>query len=140
MPLSSHNKVSIGTVQSYSDILDVCLQAFQSKSATIENCIVQYPDFRELGKLLHSATEVEALPKVNLAAASRIDLRERLLARYDALSVVKSVPILKPHVQGWLRLAIAACITLVILFSGSVSLIHAASLAIPGDKLYGLKR
>lgn len=127
-------------MQNSSSILNVCLEAIWYREATIENCIRRYPEIAELGTLLRSAVAVRELPKVVLAPNSREKLRQQMLSRFDAR------PANKPALRGarqlrrWLRPVIAVIVTLVVIFSGSASLIHAASSAVPGDTLYGVKR
>ena len=133
-------------MQSDGDVLNKCLEAIHSNRATIEECLRQYPEYFELGMLLQAALAVQESPKVTLSAASKSELRQRMLAHFDAQ------PVRKPersqnfkwfqnfNLRLWFRPAFATLATFIVIFAGGGSLLHAASQALPGDALYGLKR
>jgi hypothetical protein len=143
MSLSSRNTPSIdniGPAQTNDTILTKCLESIRTRRATIEDCVQQYPEFLELGSLLHAALDVYTLPKVEMTPSSKSLMRQRILAHYDAQPIRKPVRTPRFNWRVWLRPAIAFVTTLIVLFAGGSSLIQAASLAVPGDTLYGLKR
>jgi hypothetical protein len=127
-------------MQNSSDVLNECLEAMWHRGVTIASCIQRYPEFTELGTLLRFAAALHELPKIALTTASKEKLRQQMLSRFDARPVNK--PALRSNRQliRWLRPAIAVAFTLIVIFSSGVSLIQAASSAIPGDTLYGVKR
>src|SRR5689334_12263067 len=141
MTLSSQHVPPTGNspgLQHEGEIFNKCLQAIQSNRATIEDCVKQYPEYSDLGMMLQATLAVEEVPKVALSPIASSDMRQRILAHYDAQPVRKSIQPVR--YRSWMRPLVAIITSFIVLFTGSASLIHAASLAVPGDTLYGIKR
>ncbi len=120
------------------ETLNNCLQAIETGQATVEDCVKEYPEFERLGDLLRAAMVVRELPTVALPPARKLELKEQLLARYR---IRKEVRVEQPHRRMQrLKAALVGSMAAVGLMLGSVGLVHASELAIPGDTLYGLKR
>src|ERR1051326_9117385 len=103
----SHDRPRIDEIDRQSDVLDRCLQAIRKNDATIEDCVQQYPDFSELGMLLRSVLDLQEIPRDRLSAQARSDIRQRVLAHYDAQPNQKPVRSQSRNRRFWLRPAIA---------------------------------
>src|SRR5260221_5234927 len=86
----------------HSDILEACLEALDSKGATIESCVKQYSDFAELGNLLQAAQAVQRVQHVSLSQVSKTDVRERMLAHYRSQQA-RGKLLIAPRQARWLR-------------------------------------
>ncbi len=124
------------------EVLSRCIQAIEANQATIESCVAQYPDVPDLEKLLRAMTTAQRLPRPALAPADKSAMRQALLNRYRERQGGKQVLQAAPRrpAMSWLRVAAALGIVVVILFMSGAGLVRAASDAVPGDGLYGLKR
>ena len=86
----------------HSDILEACLEALESKGATMESCVKQYPEFVELGNLLRAAQAVQRVQHVSLSQVSKQDVRDQMLAHYRSQPARAKLQI-APRQARWLR-------------------------------------
>jgi hypothetical protein len=117
--------------------LGQCIQAIEAHRATIEGCVVRFPDIPDLGNLLRAMTVAQRLPRPALAPADKSTMRQALLARYRERQSRNPAP---RRTAPWLRVAAALGIVCLILIMSGTGLVRASSDAVPGDGLYGLKR
>lgn len=133
------------------EVLDRCLARIQAGSATVEDCLRNYPELADqLAPLLRTALQVgDLLAPAGPTAAYRSDSEARLLNRLRA--VERGARGRKPDraarrpIRGWPRAwkpahVLAGLALAVAVIASSVGVASAASAALPGDRLYGVKR
>lgn len=147
------------------EILERCLLDID-QGKNIHECIANYSEYPELGLLLRAATLLQGVEGPPMPASQAHLLEQRLLGQFQkhnppsmsgpSLDHVRDewAPAVVPsrlqrsirtqrasarHGAMVFRWFLAACATLVVLFVGA-GLVDAASSALPGDNLYGLKR
>jgi hypothetical protein len=126
-----------GTIDDHSDILEHCLEAIESGQATVESCVIQHPEFTNLGDLLRAATVVRSLPLARLPEPSRSEIRQRMLDKYNARHATRA-PVVQRRPTWKLRLVLPVILAIFLVFGAE--LVRASASAVPGDNLYGLKR
>lgn len=128
--------------RSVEDILDDCITAIERGEATVESCLVAYPQHEaELRGLLNVMMVFESAPAIIPSADSRANHLEDILQQPQAKTQkawwerlwARCNEQLPPHV-AW------ALMAFMVLFLGLSGLGVAADSAVPGDKLYGIDR
>src|SRR5690348_5935504 len=106
----------MASVRDFPEILEQCLQAIDSGTATIEACVSSHPDVEDLREMLEAAAVVRASAAVRASMATdrKEALEQRLMQQFTAR---KPVPRAR-QVQWWRVPAMAAAMLLVLLFSG----------------------
>lgn len=125
--------------------LDRCLDRIQSGSATMEDCLRDYPELAEqLGPLMRTALQAESLlTPAGPTAAYRAASEARLLNRLRHAQAVQRPAPQQPRARPrrWrLAYAMAGLVLAVALVGSSVGVASAAAGSLPGDPLYGVKR
>jgi hypothetical protein len=138
-------------------VLDLCLAQVQSSAATVEDCLRDYPELADqLGPLLRTALQAsDLLASSGPTAAYRVASEARLLNRLRAAQVVErgdrnrviDRPSPKRPFAGLGRppawkpaYALAGLALALALIGSSIGVASAAAAALPGDRLYALKR
>ena len=67
--------------QDPSEILQQCIQAIVQGTATIEQCVAQYPQFDGLEQLLQAVQTTRQAPHGTISVVSKRALERRLVAR-----------------------------------------------------------
>src|SRR5512133_3939263 len=138
-PRELHTDSANGT----SEILGQCLCAIEAGEATVESCIARYPNNPELTHLLRMMMVVQELPRPVLPSADKAAMRQHVMAKYRAQQATAKTPVRRTMPRRVLRFAqfaIAFSLVVILLLSGGTGLVRAASAAVPGDGLYGVKR
>lgn len=122
------------------EINENCLQELE-KGVALDSVLARYPDFEnELRPVLiasiHARTRSAALPAPSAEALRRG--RAKLLQQASEIRAQKSEP-RKRMIPVFQRLAISFSLAAVFLASGT-GLVGASSTALPGEKLYPVKR
>ncbi len=130
---------AVGNLNDHGEILQRCLEAIERGQATVESCVVHYPEFTNLEDLLRAATFLRALPLATLAEPSRSEIRQRILEKYRARQPVPA-PVRQPRFAWGLRFALPLLMVVLLMFGSGAMLVRASDAAVPGDGLYGLKR
>ena len=143
--------------KSLAGVLDRCLARVQSGAATVEDCLRDYPELADqLGPLLRTAQQAgDLLAPSGPTAAYRAASEARLLNRLRAAQVVdrgeRSRVIDRPargrslaglgRPRAWKPAYAVAALALALALIGSgLGVAGAAAAALPGDRLYGVKR
>ncbi|HJX41977.1 MAG TPA: DUF5667 domain-containing protein [Anaerolineales bacterium] len=143
--------------ESLAGVLDRCLARVQSGAATVEDCLRDYPELADqLGPLLRTALRAgDLLAPSGPTAAYRAASEARLLNRLRAAQVVdrgeRSRVIDRPaHRRSFAGLgrprswkpayALAGLALALALIGSGLGVAGAAAAALPGDRLYGVKR
>jgi len=145
--------------KSLAGVLDRCLARVQSGAATVEDCLRDYPELADqLGPLLRTARQAgDLLAPSGPTAAYRAASQARLLNQLRAAQVVergeRSRVIDRParrrslaglgRPRAWkptYALAGMALALALALIGSSIGVASAAAAALPGDRLYGVKR
>ena len=138
-------------------VLDLCLAQVQSSAATVEDCLRDYPELADqLGPLLRTALQAGDLlaasgPTAAYRAASEARLLNRLRAaqvveRGDRGRVIDRPAPKRPFARlgrprAWKpAYALAGLALALALIGSSIGVASAAAAALPGDRLYGVKR
>jgi len=66
----------------YDELLNRCLIAIERGEATVESCVLQYPDLDDLGPMLQAAATAKKLPEVDFNNSSYTEVQKRILANY----------------------------------------------------------
>jgi hypothetical protein len=142
------------TTQTFTDLLDSCIEAVVDGRLTIADCLNRYPEHRaELAELLPLLTTLQqAGRQVAPAPAFRQAARQRLIERLEPIGPVAPPPSpsLRTRLQEWWaettavspRPAFAWSLALVLIlffFIGGGTL-YAANQSLPGDTLYPLNQ
>ena len=119
------------------EVLQQCLERLE-EGRSLEECLVQFPEEADrLEPLLQTALAARSQFAVGISAATRVRLRNRVMAEWDR----------RPRPRHWtfpvplfsLRTAtVAASVVLAVALSG-VGTVAAAGGAVPGDRLYPVK-
>lgn len=129
------------------DALEICLQALE-KGASVEACLALFPGLAdELRPMLQTASQAKAaaVSEVPEVVASRGKAR-LLQAAAEMRKQAGIAPVrLTSGKKGFLgprfyRLAASAFVVVVFLLTGGTGLVNASTGAIPGDRLYPVKR
>jgi len=122
------------------DILASSLQAIQSGTATLEQCVAQYPDSPWLADRLRLALALEAGSSLKMAEAPKAALERRLLRMLDEQQ--HQARRASGTGRRWfsLRLLAGLAMLFVIVFGLGTVLARVSRSAVPGDILYSYKR
>lgn len=141
-------------VTEFDTILDTCLAKIKTDGWSIEDCLAQYPAYRDA---LEGPLRIAARLGSMQAIAPSLRFKERASARLQArLQSSSRLPVSRPAAirspmrsqsNGWLfpmlrRFAplVAALALIVVLAAGTTGVAYAADGAVPGDSLYGIDR
>jgi len=141
----------------FAQVLDLCLAQVQSGAATVEDCLRDYPELADqLAPLLQTARQAgDLLSPAGPNPAYRAASQARLLNRLRAAQVVergeRSRVIERParkrpfawqgRPRAWKPAYALASLALALALIGSgIGVASAAAAALPGDRLYGVKR
>jgi hypothetical protein len=135
------------TTDTLFDALEICLQALD-EGVAVESCLVLYPALAdELRPILVAAVQarVAAVTEVPVDAARRG--KARVL---QAAAEMREQQMAAPERQAWrkkgffgarfFRLAVTTVLVIAFLLTGGTGLVNASSGALPGDRLYPVKR
>src|SRR5258708_21173134 len=122
------------------EVLNRCLRAIESGQISVEECIARFPQFPELGALLHTALLLSDLPRPPMPTAFTIRTQRRLQnhLRERVRATLRRRAASGRSLLG--RLAFFMGVFALIMFSGGATLVRAAHSAVPGDKLYPRRR
>ncbi len=126
------------------EVLDLCLRRLQTGQATVDECLVENPG---QGEALESMLQLAAATKAQFSVpgASQSFMAHSPKRVMNVLAARKSVPappVRKPG-RVWFgqpALRLAGILLALVLILGSSGAASAASNALPGDGLYGVKR
>jgi hypothetical protein len=134
------------TTQSFTDLLDECIEAVTTGRLTITDCLDQYPEHRaELAKLLPLLARLQTARQVTPSPAFRQAVRQRLLARLEPAALPPSPSLLERFQQWWQQttavsprpsLAWSLALVLIVFFLFGGGTLYAANQSLPGDTLY----
>jgi hypothetical protein len=135
------------TTEPIFDALEICLQALD-QGADIESCLVRYPALAdELRPILVAAVQARAVaaPEVpaDVARRGRARVLQAAAEMREQRSVVPVLPFWRR--KGFFgarfyRLAATTAVVIAFLLTGGTGLVNASNGALPGDKLYPVKR
>jgi hypothetical protein len=136
MTMPVHN----GETYNRDEILSRCLRAIESGQATIDACVQQFPEFKELGDLLRMAAAIRAMPRPQMSAAFTQRTQQHLQVQLRAQ--LRTQAGRRASGPRWVlrRLWLAVGLVAILLTLSGVGLVRASDNAVPGDALYGLKR
>ncbi len=131
------------------DALEICLQAL-NKGADLESCLALFPDYLDdLRPILTAAVQTKSIAVSDVPAdvmsrgkervlQAAAEMRERLAPAVASASRDSR----RKNIFGarFLRLAITTASMFAFLLTGGTGLVNASSSALPGDKLYPVKR
>jgi hypothetical protein len=129
------------------DALESCLQALD-QGADLESCLARYPQLAdELRPILDAAIQARAAAVTDVP----IDVARRGRARVlQAAAEIREQRNAAPVLPFWrrqsffgarfYRLAATAAVVVIFLLTGGTGLVNASNGALPGDKLYPVKR
>jgi hypothetical protein len=135
------------TTDTLFDALEVCLQALD-QGADVESCLVRYPALAdELRPILIAAVQARAASVMEVPA----DVAQRGKARVlQAAAEMRDQQVAVPARSFWrqkgffgarfFRLAVTTTLVIAFLLTGGTGLVNASSGALPGDRLYPVKR
>lgn len=123
----------------YHNILDACIDAVLTGTASIEDCLVQYPDYADLLEPeLQVLVLTSRLKSPELSQAAVDSLEVRLLTQVPAGTSPKIIPFSRFLPVS--RVAAAVMIVFLLAFSSGAGVVAASANALPGDSLYVVKR
>ncbi len=123
----------------YHSILDVCIDAVLTGTASIEDCLVQYPDYADLLEPeLQVLVLTSRLKSPELSDAAVASLETRLLAQMPTGTSPRIIPFSRFLPAS--RAAAAVMIVFLLAFSSGAGVVAASANALPGDSLYVVKR
>jgi hypothetical protein len=129
------------------DALETCLQALD-QGADLESCLARYPKLAdELRPILDAAIEARSAAVTDVP----VDVARRGRARVlQAAAEMREQRIASPALPFWrrqgffgarfYRLAATTAVVIIFLLTGGTGLVNASNGALPGDKLYPVKR
>ncbi len=122
------------------EALNRCLRAIESGQISVEECIARFPQFSELGALLHTALLLSDLPRPPMPTAFTVRTQRRLQnhLRERVRATLRRRAASGRSLLG--RLAFFMGVFALIMFAGGAALVRAADSAVPGDTLYPIKR
>src|SRR5690349_17934859 len=84
LTMSDHEASSSRYITSaeYDELLNSCLTAIERGEATVESCVLQYPDLEDLGPMLQAAAIARKLPEVDFTDSSYTEVQKRVLANF----------------------------------------------------------
>lgn len=129
------------------DALEICLQALDG-GADLESCLARYPELaNDLRPLLVAAAQARAVAvtdvPVDLARRGKARVLQAAAEMREQRSTAPALPfwrrksIFGPRVY---RLALTTTMVVIFLLTGGTGLVNASNGALPGDKLYPVKR
>jgi hypothetical protein len=129
------------------DALEICLQALD-QGADVESCLSRYPALAdELRPILIAAVQARAASVTEVPAEVARRGRARVLqAAAEMREQQNAAPVLpfwrKKGFFGarFYRLALTTAVVIAFLLTGGTGLVNASSGALPGDRLYPVKR
>jgi hypothetical protein len=131
-------------------VLAECIETVESGQATVESCLVRYPEHRsELQQLLPLVTALHDVPRVAPPPEFRDGARQRLLAQLPPIHghvtreplAQHNKPTMRPLAsRSRFRVAWIAVIAVIATVLAGGGMAYAADSAAPGDVLYGLDR
>jgi hypothetical protein len=135
------------TTQSLFDALEICLQALD-QGADVESCLVRYPDLAdELRPVLTAAVQARTLAITEVPAEVVQRSKARVL---QAAAEMREEQYTAPALPFWrkkgffgarfYRLALTTALVIAFLLTGGTGLVNASNGAVPGDRLYPVKR
>ena len=135
------------TTDTLFDTLEICLQALE-QGADVESCLVRYPALAdELRPILVAAMQARAAATPEVPADVARRGRARVL---QAAAEMREQQIAAPALPFWrkkgflgarfYRLAATTAVVIAFLLTGGTGLVNASSGALPGDRLYPVKR
>src|SRR5258708_2862049 len=129
-----------GREDNLDEALSRCLRAIESGQISLEECIAKFPQFPELGALLHTAMLVGDLPRPPMPTPFTMRTQRRL--QLHLRERVRAAPRRRATSGRSVlsRLALMMGVLALILFAGGAALVRAADSAVPGDTLYPIKR
>lgn len=135
------------TTDTLFDALETCLQALD-QGADVESCLVRYPALAdELRPILIAAVQARAAAVTKIPAEVAQRGKARVLqAAAEMREEQNAAPVLlfwrKKGFFGarFYRLALTTALVIAFLLTGGTGLVNASSGALPGDKLYPVKR
>jgi len=135
------------TTDTLYEILETCLQALD-EGADVESCLARYPQLAdELRPILDAAMQARAVAVTEIPADVARRGRARVLqAAAEMREQQKAAPLLPFwRRKGFLgarfyRLAATTAAVIIFLLTGGTGLVNASNGALPGDKLYPVKR
>lgn len=135
-------------------ILDICLAKIKAEGWSVEDCLAQYPAYRDalegplrIAAWLQSAQTIAPSLRFKERASARLQARLRASSRPPVSRPtatrspvpIKSNPWLFPALRRFAAMG-AALGLLVVLAAGTTGVVYAADGAAPGDPLYGIDR
>ncbi|MEP7288302.1 MAG: DUF5667 domain-containing protein [Chloroflexota bacterium] len=124
----------------FNDVLERCIRGIESGQVTIEECVARFPQYPELGDLLHLTTEFTALPRPQMSETFAAQTQQQLQASLRA-TMRQSRPARSAYRwQPLYRVLAAVLVFGLVIFVTGAGLIRASDSTIPGDTLYGVKR
>jgi hypothetical protein len=135
------------TTETLFDALEICLQALD-QGADVESCLVRYPALAdELRPILVAAVQARAAAVTKAPAEVARRGRARVLqAAAEMREQQSAAPVLPFWRQKgffgarFYRLAVTTMLVIAFLLTGGTGLVNASNGALPGDKLYPVKR
>jgi len=122
------------------DILEICLEEIE-KGADIDSVLLRYPAYAdELRPLLETAAKAI---KVHVPDPSEAVVRRNRAKILQHAAQVRESKVRTTTRRLWsvpLRRALVTLVVIAVLFIGSTGLVRAASMTLPGDDLYPVKR
>lgn len=135
------------TTETLYDALEICLQALD-QGADVESCLVRYTALAdELRPILIAAVQARAAAVTEVPADAARRGRARVL---QAAAEMREEQVTAPALPFWrkkgffgarfYRLALTTALVIVFLLTSGTGLVNASSGALPGDRLYPVKR
>lgn len=129
--------------ESIEDVLARCLHALEQRAVTLDQCLARFPEHAaELEPLLRAALALGEVPHHAMSSERVASLEQSVLAaaRQSARRARQRTSRPKRAVSGVWRWAVALGIVLIVIAASGSGTVAAASSALPGEPLYGIKR
>src|SRR5258707_861271 len=109
----------------YSGVLAHCLDEIENGQSTVEQCLIRYPQYPELERMLYTVSAVRSLPQAEMPSADRDAIRARALASLRATSVKPraAMPRKAARLFYWWRLGLIVGAVLVVAMSSGIGLV-----------------
>src|SRR5258707_6096440 len=122
------------------EALNRCLRAIESGQISVEECIARFPQFPELGALLHTALLLSDLPRPPMPTAFTIRTQRRL--QNHLRERVRATPRRRATSGRALlgRLAFFMGVFALIMFASRAAPVPAGDSAVPRDTVYPIQR